>query len=136
MTLLKICGIREAKHALIAGESGANFLGFVFVPGVRRQLSHLQGKRIIDTYRKNRISSKPKIVGLFANQPVETVNYVAMFCGLDMVQLCGDETIDYLNRINTPIIRQIKVRTIGDTNKIISDISSLLDLSCDTLFHK
>lgn len=127
MTLLKICGIREPEHALVAEESGANFLGFVFVPGVRRQLSHLEGKRIIDTYRKNRISSKPKIVGLFANQPVETVNYIAKFCGLDMVQLCGDETIDYLNRINTPIIRQIKVGTIGDTNKIISDVAATVD---------
>lgn len=127
MTLLKICGIREPEHALVAEESGANFLGFVFVPGVRRQLSHLEGKRIIDTYRKNRISSKPKIVGLFANQPVETVNYIAKLCGLDMVQLCGDETIDYLNRINTPIIRQIKVGTIGDTNKIISDVAATVD---------
>ena len=113
MTLFKICGLRDAAHARAAADAGASLLGFVFVPGVRRQLTEAEGRRVIEDYRKDRGAEAPRIVGLFANQPVEEVNRLAESCGLDMVQLCGDETPDYWERMNRPIIRQIKVQDSG-----------------------
>ena len=38
VTKFKICGVRDADNALVAADSGADFLGFNFVPGVRRQI--------------------------------------------------------------------------------------------------
>ncbi len=113
MTRLKICGLRDAAHASAAADAGAAFLGFVFVPGVRRQLTEAQGRRVIAEYRIGRGAEEARVVGLFANQPVEEVNRVARSCALDMVQLCGDEPPEYWEQMDLPIIRQIKVSDSG-----------------------
>ena len=122
MTRLKICGLREARHAEAAADAGADFLGFNFVPGVRRQLSEEQGKRIIEEYRAGRGAGGPRVVGLFANQPLEEVNRIARSCRLDMAQLCGDEPADYWDRVDVPVIRQIKVRDDGDKERTTAHV--------------
>ena len=120
-TIFKICGIRDAAAATVAAEAGADFLGFVFVEGVRRQLSPERGAEAIAEFRSalapdsasdsGGASPKiPKIVGLFANQPAAFVNRVARSCGLDRAQLCGDEPPDFWEALDLPVIRQVKVR--------------------------
>ena len=123
MTIFKICGFRDAAAAKVAADAGASFLGFVFVEGVRRQLSPERGAETIAELRAalggdSRIAdgggafSKPlpKIVGLFANQPADFVNGVARSCGLDYAQLCGDEPPAFWDALELPVIRQVKVR--------------------------
>ena len=111
MTRFKICGLRDLSNALVAAESGADFLGFVFVEGVRRQLSPAEGGQIIYDFRTAFDGDKtPKIVGLFANQSIGFVNRVIHQCGLDYVQLCGDESPDFWGELDAPVIRQVKVR--------------------------
>jgi phosphoribosylanthranilate isomerase len=120
MTHLKICGLRDSGHALVAAESGADFLGFVFVEGVRRQLTPERGAEIIAQYRRAHGPGGPKLVGLFANQPADFVNRVAADCDLDFAQLCGDERPEYWGRVTPGIIRQIKVRVDnGDIDEAI-----------------
>ncbi len=126
MTLFKICGLRDPDSALVAAQSGANFLGFVFVEGVRRQLLPEQGAAVISEYRCSLSPSplmgeywgegeRPKIVGLFANQPADFINSVADLCGLDYAQLCGDEPPDFWGCLSVPVIRKVKV--IEDLDK-------------------
>ena len=110
MTLFKICGLRDPDSAIVAAESGASFLGFVFVEGVRRQLLPERGAEVISEYRKIAASDGPKLVGLFANQPAAFIGSVADLCGLDYAQLCGDEPPDFWNGLSIPVIRQVKVR--------------------------
>ena len=110
MTLFKICGLRDPDSAIVAAESGASFLGFAFVEGVRRQLLPEQGAKIISEYRKAVSGEGPKVVGLFANQPAAFIGSVADLCGLDYAQLCGDEPPDFWNGLSIPVIRQVKVR--------------------------
>ena len=120
-TIFKICGFRDAAAATVAADSGADFLGFVFVEGVRRQLSPERGADTIAEFRSafapdspsngGGASPKiPKIVGLFANQPAAFVNRVARSCGLDRAQLCGDEPPAFWDELDLPVIRQVKVR--------------------------
>ena len=45
MTLVKICGISDPKHARAAAAFGADFVGMVFAPS-RRQVTIGDGKRI------------------------------------------------------------------------------------------
>ncbi len=112
MTRVKICGLRDADSAAAAADAGADYLGFVFVEGVRRQLTPAQGARVIEGYRASRgAGSGPGLVGLFANQPAGFVNEVARECGLDCVQLCGDEGPDYWRLIEPAVIRQVRVRS-------------------------
>ena len=51
MTHFKICGLRDVSNALVAAESGADFLGFNFVEGVRRQLQPSEGAELIYEFR-------------------------------------------------------------------------------------
>ena len=122
MTKLKICGLREVSHALVAADAGADFLGFNFVPGVRRQLSTEKARGIIHEYRRLRESNGPKLVGLFANQPLEDVNRIVGHCWLDLAQLCGNEPPEYWDQITVPVIRQIKVQDDGPKDETVAEV--------------
>ncbi len=117
MTRFKICGLRDPANAQVAVESGANFIGMVFVPGVRREITPERALEIVAAVRAKPGSKGPRLVGLFANQPLDDVNNIVRRCGLDMVQLCGDEPPEYWARVEADVIKQIKVRddSLGDT---------------------
>ena len=123
MTILKICGLKELSHMVVASDSGADLLGFVIVPGVRRQLDIEWAKDVIMRYRTSRGLGGPKLVGLFADQTVEDVNYIINHCGLDKAQLCGDEPMEYWGEIRKPIIKQIKVDDRGERKEVIERLS-------------
>ena len=122
MTKFKICGLRDADNAIVAAEAGADFLGFNFVPGARRQLSIDRAQSIILDYRRRRGEGGPELVGLFADQPVEEVGEVVRRCGLDMAHLCGTEPIEYWRALSVPIIKQIKVHDEGPVEKAAAEI--------------
>ena len=110
---VKICGLRDAEHAVIAADTGADFLGFVFVEGVRRQLAPDQAKVLIARYRaadRGVDRKRPKLVGLFRNQPVQWVRSVVDEIGLDIAQLCGDEDLAYAAELSVPVLKQLRVR--------------------------
>ena len=100
MTKVKICGLKKIEHALIAAELGVDFLGFVFVEGVRRQISVFDALEIIKQLKETYTNKLPQLVGLFANQESSYVNQVVRQCGLDIVQLCGVEGPKYWSKIN------------------------------------
>ncbi len=127
MTKLKICGLRDVSHALTAADAGADFLGFNFVPGVRRQLSEEQAEAIIQEYRQLRSSGGPGLVGLFANQPLEDVNRIIARCRLDLAQLCGDEPPDFWKQVEARVIRQVKVRDDGPRDEAVSEVLRRVD---------
>lgn len=122
MTRFKICGLRDASHAVAAANAGAAFLGFNFVHGVRRQLQEEQAQQIIDEYRRSKHEGSPKLVGLFANQPIEEVNRIIRSCGLDCAQLCGDEPPEYWRRVDSQVIRQVKVREFSSVEMTVSEV--------------
>ena len=106
MTRIKICGIREGVHALAAVEAGVDFIGFVFAP-VRRQVSPVKAREIVDTVKKSSSAIKP--VGVFVDAPASEVNRIADFCGLDLVQLSGNESWEYCRQIARPVIKAIRI---------------------------
>ena len=109
MTKLKICGLMDYHSASIAVDSGADFLGFVFFPGARRCLEVKNAKKIIDKLKTKHQNKLPNLVGLFANQKSERVNKIVGNLDLDLAQICGDETFEYVKAINIPTIKQVKV---------------------------
>ena len=109
MIEFKICGLKSLDHALAAASSGASLLGFVFVPGVRRRIEVSDAARIIQELRRKRGADCPRIVGLFANQPLAEVNSIIKSCDLDFAQLCGDEPPDFWDNVDAWVMRQVKV---------------------------
>jgi len=106
MTRVKICGIREEVHALAAIKAGADFIGFIFAP-TRRQVSPAKAREIVDVVKKS--NSAIKTVGVFVDTPASEVNRLADFCGLDWVQLSGNESWEYCRQIARPIIKAIRI---------------------------
>ena len=117
MTQIKICGLRNTGHALVAADAGADFLGFVFVEGVRRQLLLDEAARVIEEYRESQGPGGPKLVGLFADQPVDQVNRVADIVGLDRVQLCGSEGAEHWSAVDRPIFQVLHVGEPPDSTE-------------------
>ncbi len=108
MTRVKICGIRELADALAAAEAGADYVGLVFVPGRRRCLEPGAALGIVKELRSSG-SPVPKVVGLFADQPLDEVNRTIRTCGLDLAQLCGGETLEYCESVRCRVIKVVHV---------------------------
>ena len=86
MVRVKICGITSREDALHAAASGADALGFVFYDKSPRAVTPAQVRTII--------AGLPPLVtcvGLFVNEAPEQVRAIAEQCGLDVIQLHGDE---------------------------------------------
>ena len=124
MTLVKICGVSEPRHARAVASYGADFVGVVFAPS-RRQVTMGQGRRIaealgersgppsgptVDAVEARLRASRPLLVGVFADQDADTINAIAEECGLDLVQLSGSEPWEVCGLLSRPVLKCLKVR--------------------------
>ncbi len=105
MVRVKICGITNREDALMAVEAGADALGFVFFQGSSRHVTADQAAAII-----GHLPPFVQTVGLFVNEELATVNATADRCGLDLVQLHGDEAPDFAAAVTRRVIKAFRVK--------------------------
>ena len=101
---IKICGITRLEDALVCEKQGVDAIGFIF---------YNKSKRYIKPDDAGKISEKlsPFInkVGVFVNETLENINLISKTAGLNAVQLQGNESIEFLNHINLPVIKGFRV---------------------------
>ncbi|MBU4376906.1 MAG: phosphoribosylanthranilate isomerase [Candidatus Omnitrophica bacterium] len=103
--LIKICGITNLEDAQNAALFGANAIGFVFAKSPR-QVSPEKAKEIIERVEKNVMK-----VGVFVDEGLEKLEETSLFCGLDLVQLHGNENPDYCSKIKRgKVIKAFRVK--------------------------
>ncbi len=87
---VKICGVRDVETALHAARCGADFVGLVFVEASVRHVADAEAATVSEALRR----TLPSVgrAGLFADASLERVLQTVAFCGLDVVQLHGQET--------------------------------------------
>ena len=107
MVKVKLCGITNLEDALLAVEAGADALGFVFHCASPRHVFPEQAAHII-----RNLPSFVQIVGLFVNEPLEIVNETADSCGLDVIQLHGDESTEFCSAVNRRVIKTFRIKDI------------------------
>jgi phosphoribosylanthranilate isomerase len=102
---IKICGITNLRDALTAAELGADAVGFVFYSKSPRSVSPEEAKDII-----RQIPPFVTTVGVFANQKESEIRQVIDVCGIDMIQLQGDEPPDVCMRLGYRVIKAVRVK--------------------------
>ena len=147
--LIKVCGITNAEDALVACQAGANLIGVIFAPNSKRCVTTDQAKQVVTAVRAfgerstrtpvggnppteqallqlmamsrfmEDASRRPMVVGVFQNQDIALIRQIVDECGLDLVQLHGQEGMAAANRDLTgvPTIRVVDVETDLDTGK-------------------
>ncbi len=133
MIRVKICGIGTTVDACVAAEAGADFIGMVFVPERHRRITADDAREIVDAVRALD-GPAPRMVGLFADQPLEEVNETIAHCGLDAVQLCGKESVDYTAAVDCQVIKVVHVpasyRSPDDVPALAERVREFADAGC------
>ena len=104
MVKVKICGLKREEDIEIVNKFKPEFVGFVFAES-KRKVSPERAKQLIDS-----LSKDIKTVGVFVNEAPEKVNEIAEFCGLDVVQLHGDEDALYCEKIKHTMWKAVAVK--------------------------
>ena len=127
---IKICGMTQLKDALFAIEQGADAVGFIFYKKSPRSTTM---KTVRDIILK--LPPLAGTVGVFVDETVERVNKVADYCGLDMVQLHGDESPAFCRKIHRRVIKAFRVKDFQSLKKLqkYSVSGFLLDTFSDNL---
>ena len=97
MTTIKFCGITRLCDALAAIDAGADMLGFNFYPPSPRSILPMDCKKI--TSRLSKDYSHIILVGVFVNMPNQEIAKITDDCGLQLVQLHGDEPPELLAKL-------------------------------------
>jgi len=107
MVKVKICGITTLDDALMAVAAGADALGFVFYEKSPRCINPLTAAKLIA-----KLPSFIQTVGLFVNEEIEQINWTADYCGLDVVQLHGDEAPEDCLEVKRRVIKAFRIQNI------------------------
>lgn len=108
---VKVCGITQEEQLLQLSDAGVSFAGFIFYPkSPRYALRHMTTSQI---KRENKINK----VGVFVNASVEEVLHMVDECRLHMVQLHGDESPKYCEKI-ADYISVVKAFRFSETDNI------------------
>ncbi|MCS7003463.1 MAG: phosphoribosylanthranilate isomerase [Dehalococcoidia bacterium] len=103
---VKICGL--STEEAIEAAADADYVGFVFAPSSRR----VTPARAAALARRLPVSGGPRRVGLFVNEDPTTIRAIVETVGLDLVQLCGDETPSDARALGAPVLRA--TRPVGE----------------------
>jgi phosphoribosylanthranilate isomerase len=102
---IKICGITNGEDALMAVDAGADALGFMFYEASPRNVSLAAAAKII-----RQLPPFVTKVGVFVNAGEEAIRQAAAQCGLDTLQLHGDESPEFCQRFSLPVIKAVRMQ--------------------------
>ena len=118
-TELKICGLKRLEDIIAVNRHGADYAGFVFFE---------KSKRYVDPYKANELISllraDIKPVGVFMDEPLDNVVRIARISGVELVQLHGHESeeyVEYVKRtLDRPVIKAYKASEEGALEKALN----------------
>jgi len=119
---VKVCGMTQMNQVLQLDAMGVAFIGFIFYPASKRYV--LATNTLEDI--ANLQLTQAKKVGVFVNEPLASILSIIKTAKLDIVQLHGDETIDYCKRVQEKV-STIKVFRVGDVFPNFENYVSVVD---------
>ena len=110
---VKICGMTQLKDALFAVEQGVDAVGFIFYKKSPRAVTMKTVREII-----TKLPPLVDTVGVFVNESAERLNKVADYCGLDLVQLHGEESPAFCRKIHRRVIKAFRVKDLQSIKQL------------------
>ncbi len=110
---VKICGITTIEDALLCCEKSADAIGFIFYEKSKRCIAIDQAEAI-----SKQLPPFVFKIGVFVNEETEKVNRAAKQIGLNAVQLHGNESPEYIEKINYPVIKSFRINETFDWKTI------------------
>lgn len=117
--IVKVCGMRDAENIREVEALGVDWMGFVFHRTSPRFVSELP----------DYLPQRAKRIGVFVNETEERIMETVELFRLDMVQLHGQETPDFCNRIRSKGLKVIKA--INVQNGFPSEEVFSYEVACD-----
>lgn len=115
MTKIKICGLFRMKDIEYVNEANPDYIGFVFAKSKRRVTLHQAME-----YRKY-LNKEIEVVGVFVNEDIDYIINLLENKVIDIVQLHGGESEEYINKLKSkifcPIIKAVEVNSTQDIIK-------------------
>jgi phosphoribosylanthranilate isomerase len=105
---VKVCGITDIGQAKALDALGVHFIGFIFYPSSKRYVLNNLSLTDLQDFK----TTKAKKVGVFVNEPLESLLSIVKAADLDMVQLHGDEDLAYCTKLKG-IVSVVKVFRVG-----------------------
>lgn len=103
MAKIKICGLKRPEDISYVNKLNPDYVGFVLSNGYKRSIDMAQLRKLRD-----KLNSNITAVGVFVNEPVDIVNACVKMELIDMVQLHGNEDVEYIKQIKAPVIKALK----------------------------
>jgi phosphoribosylanthranilate isomerase len=134
MVKIKICGITNLDDARVAIEAGAEMLGFNFYRPSPRFIEPDEARKIIDCVARE---SEVIAVGIFVDEPLESVVETVRISGVAAVQLHGDESVAYCAGLKSALngITIIKALRVSDSFQPETATSYPVDAIMLDAFH-
>lgn len=131
MTKVKICGITNIIEAQVAINAGTWAIGEVFANS-KRQINPEKAARINYAINDTNIVK----VGVFVDEEITNLKYIAKTCLLNMIQLHGNEPPEYIEELDLPVIKAFPVSSPDDIEKAFQwkSWAYLFDTSIDGQF--
>ena len=118
MTKIKICGMMREQDILAANEAKPDFVGFIMVDWERHYITEETAKHF-----KNLLDSNIQAVGAFVDAPISTVIRCLNDGIIDIAQLHGNESDDYVKQVKKEtgktIFKAGGIKTIDDIQKLV-----------------
>ena len=131
MTKIKFCGLTRPCDIEAANEIKPDYIGFVFAPNSKRRVSY---KQAVDL--KNLLDKDIKAVGVFLNEDIDQVISLLNLGIIDAAQLHGDESIEYITRIQKetgkPVIKAFQIHSEQDVTYAEKTIADYIILDAGT----
>lgn len=113
MTQIKLCGLSRQEDVEAANSLKPEYIGFVFAEKSSRYISPAQAKTL-----KEQLASEIQAVGVFVRETPEAVAELLNSGVIDIAQLHGGESEDYLARLRTltrrPVIQAFRIENAQD----------------------
>lgn len=105
---IKVCGMTRPEQVMQLDEMGVEFAGFIFYPKSPRYVFSHMSKEQLKKLKGQHINK----VGVFVNTPAEEVLQMVDECGLYLVQLHGDESPRYCEKISNyvTVVKAFRMR--------------------------